>query len=360
MNRLGVPWAEATREPSLEAGPCEGGGVDGCGAPWGSAVLGALLRCSWLLAWIAAWAGAAGCGQRGEQSGTPLQGVVEYDEQALAFEVGGRVVEIPVHRGQAVGAGTVLAQLDPALQTSVREMRAADVQAADAELSLLRAGARGEDLEAVESEVAALQARATSLQKDLARQRVLQKGSALAQSVVDKTEGELKATSDQQRALSARLTALRSGARTEEISVAAARLRRAQAALSVEELRLSQHRLQALKAGVIVDIQAQAGETVAAGVPVVVVADLTHPYVDTFVPQSIISRFQLGKGVQVAVDGLEESLRGRVEHISRRLEFTPRFVFSEGERPNLVLRVRVRVEDPSHRLHSGLPAFVSL
>jgi hypothetical protein len=33
-------------------------------------------------------------------------------------------------------------------------------------------------------------------------------------------------------------------------------------------------------------------------------------------------------------------------------------LFSERERPNLVVRVRVRVEDHDERLHAGVPAFV--
>ena len=46
--------------------------------------------------------------------------------------------------------------------------------------------------------------------------------------------------------------------------------------------------------------------------------------------------------------------------IGRRTEFTPKFLFSDRERPNLVLRVRIRVHDPERRLRAGLPAFVTI
>ena len=55
---------------------------------------------------------------------------------------------------------------------------------------------------------------------------------------------------------------------------------------------------------------------------------------------------------------MSEPLSGHIEHIFPKTEFTPRFLFSEGERPNLVLRTRVRVDDPQQRLHGGVPAFV--
>ena len=41
-------------------------------------------------------------------------------------------------------------------------------------------------------------------------------------------------------------------------------------------------------------------------------------------------------------------------------EFTPKFLFSPRERPNLVVRVRVRVDDPERRLHAGVPAFARI
>ena len=49
-----------------------------------------------------------------------------------------------------------------------------------------------------------------------------------------------------------------------------------------------------------------------------------------------------------------------VEHISKETEFTPKFLFSERERPHLVIRVRVRIEDPTRRLHAGIPAFAEI
>jgi hypothetical protein len=62
----------------------------------------------------------------------------------------------------------------------------------------------------------------------------------------------------------------------------------------------------------------------------------------------------------VRVDALGTTLPGHVEHVARKAEFTPRFLFSERERPNLVIRVRVRVDDPGERLHAGVPAFVTI
>jgi hypothetical protein len=73
-----------------------------------------------------------------------------------------------------------------------------------------------------------------------------------------------------------------------------------------------------------------------------------------------MSGITVGAPTTLRVDGVASELNGRIEHVFPRAEFTPRFLFSEGERPNLVIRVRVRIDDPKHLLHEGVPAFVRL
>jgi HlyD family secretion protein len=102
------------------------------------------------------------------------------------------------------------------------------------------------------------------------------------------------------------------------------------------------------------------GEVVSPAAPVITLADAQHPYVDVFVPEAQISRVFLGEGARVKVDALSHELGGKVEHIARRTEFTPRYLFSEKERSTLVVRVRVRIEDPKEELRAGVPAFVHL
>jgi HlyD family secretion protein len=101
------------------------------------------------------------------------------------------------------------------------------------------------------------------------------------------------------------------------------------------------------------------GEVVAPGAPLVTLADLDHPFVDVFVPQSEIAALRIGMPMSVRVDSLSRPLSGTVERIGTKTEFTPRFLFSDKERENLVIRVRVRVEDPKHLLTAGVPAFVT-
>jgi HlyD family secretion protein len=301
---------------------------------------------------------AYGCDSARAGNPDPLQGVVEYDDRVIGFELGGRVLALNVQRGQLVAADAPLAKLDDTLEKPMRDLRAAELSAAEAQLRLLRAGARGEELRASESEVAALRAQEAILDKNKSRQEALVQQSALAQSVVDDTSAQLQATSDRRRALEERLKALRSGARGDEIAAAVARVQAASASLAAEDARLSRYELRNPAAGSVIDTHVEVGEMVAPASPAVTIADLAHPYVDVFVPQARAHELHVGDAMSVRVDGVTQPLHGQIEHVFPKTEFTPRYLFSEGERPNLVLRMRVRVDDPEHVLHAGIPAFV--
>ena len=110
----------------------------------------------------------------------------------------------------------------------------------------------------------------------------------------------------------------------------------------------------------VVDVHADPGEVVAAGSPVCTVADTKHPYADVFIPQAELGALRVAAPARVMVDASSQSFVARVEDIGRRTEFTPRYLFSERERSQLVVRVRIRIDDPGEALHAGVPAFVTI
>ena len=82
--------------------------------------------------------------------------------------------------------------------------------------------------------------------------------------------------------------------------------------------------------------------------------------VSVVVPQGALSGVTIGAPASVRIDAESEGFTGTIEDVGRKTEFTPRYLFSPRERPNLVVRVRVRVWDPGARLHAGVPAFVTI
>jgi HlyD family secretion protein len=288
------------------------------------------------------------------------QGVVELDEATLGFDIGGRVDVMAVRRGDLVATGQELARLDDTLAKAARDARQQDVLAAQAQVALVRAGSRREDIASLQAQLRGVQSSEDALQKETDRVRSLQKTGSLPLAALDDVEARLARTKSEREALAARVRAAVSGARPEELAVSEARVAAAQSAVALEDQRLARHVLRANTKAVVMDVHVKAGEVVSPGAPVITVADPTHPYVDVFLPEGDVAGVRVGIKARVRVDSTRSAFEGAVEHVSTRTEFTPRYLFSDKERPNLVVRVRVRVDDPSSELHGGVPARVEL
>lgn len=289
-----------------------------------------------------------------------LQGVVELQETPLGFELGGRLTQLLAKEGDVVDVGAVLARIDDGLERTNRDAQAGQVEVAKQQASAVKAGARGEELRSLQARVEAASATEQLLKKQAARNRTLVESGSLAVAALDDVEAQLARSSAERESLEHNLKLLRQGARREDVSVAEARAQAASAALEVNDARLVRHELRAPIRGTVLDVSYEQGEVVGAAAPVFTLADTQHPYVEVFVPEAQIARVSVGQPARIKIDSLHSELGGKVEHIARRTEFTPRYLFSEKERATLVVRVKVRVDDPKEQLRAGVPAFVSL
>jgi HlyD family secretion protein len=285
------------------------------------------------------------------------QGLVEYDEHIVSFEVAGRVDVVAVHRGDLVTAGQLLARLDDTIAKLTCDGSEQETNALEADLALLLAGSRKEDVASLADQLQGAVSAEELSRTTADRTRVLFAHDAIAKTELDKAETELTRAISERQSFEQRLAALRHGARTEEISRARARVAEARARLALEKELLARHELHAEGAGEITDLTIKVGELAATGTPAVTMADTKHPYVDVFVPEGELGGIRPGAHAELRVDSTQAPFAGSIESVSPETEFTPKFLFSDRERPHLVVRVRVRVDDPDRRLHAGVPAF---
>lgn len=289
-----------------------------------------------------------------------FQGIVEYEERTLAFELPGRLAKLGVDEGVELQPGDEIGRLDDTLEALARSVQRAQAQAARARVALLEAGSRKEDIQALKAAVAAAKSSEKLAARTLEREEGLAtKGVGRVADLDAASTAKSTATARRQE-LEQQLARARHGARPEEIDVALAETEVAEAAVKGYDARIARYVLQSEHVGHVLEVHREEGEFVGVGSPVITMADLTRPYVDVFVPQDQIDEASLGASASVRIDATDESFEGRVEMIGRRTEFTPKFLFSARERANLVIRVRVRVDDPAHHLRAGVPAFVTL
>jgi HlyD family secretion protein len=287
-----------------------------------------------------------------------FQGVVEFEEVALAFEFPGRLRELWVRRGDHVQLGDRIAALDDSREQAATRARRSDAEAARARAAVTQAGSRPEELRALQARLRAMDASIRQLSDNLKRETVLLEHEATPPARVDELRSQLDRSSAERDALAENLALSSKGPRREEIAAQLSQAEASAALLAAQERREQGFAISAPIAGDVLEHHHEPGEVVGAGTPIVTLADTSRPFAEVFVPQADLARVARGAPAQVRVDARAEPLPGHVESIARRVEFTPRYLFSERERPNLVVRVRVRIEDPGHLLQAGVPARV--
>jgi HlyD family secretion protein len=250
----------------------------------------------------------------------------------------------------------------------------ADRAAAAAQLRLLEAGSRAEDIrqaraqvDAATAEAAAIEAEVKAAQLDLERFEALLKANAGSVKQRDDARARLDAATARQRAAqehvrSAReaLARLEAGTRPEEIQAARARVEAADAQIAVLEKSHRDANVVSPISGIVTQKLVDAGEIVARGTPLVVITDLDHAWANLFVPEPMIPRVALGQAATIFTDAGGQRLEGKVTFISPRAEFTPRNVQTAEERSKLVYRIKVSVDNREGILKLGMPVDADL
>jgi len=110
-------------------------------------------------------------------------------------------------------------------------------------------------------------------------------------------------------------------------------------------------------AGVVTVRQAELGEVVAPGSPVVTLADLDHIWLRAYVAETDLGRIAWGQNVTITTDTYPgKQYHGRISFISSDAEFTPKTVQTTTERVTLVYRIKIDIDNPNHELKPGMPA----
>ncbi|MBZ5523215.1 MAG: efflux RND transporter periplasmic adaptor subunit [Acidobacteriia bacterium] len=286
-----------------------------------------------------------------------LSGNIEAHESLVSFRVSGRVVELPVEEGQTMKADDVLARLD---SDDYRQQVAVDQATTDvrhSQLALGLAGSRTQELEAARQAVIDAQADLEQKKKDLTRYQALYEKDEVTGQLRDQTATNVtRAGAAYDRAQQV-FGQLQEGTRKEQLAIDRASVRQSAESLRMSRIRLGYTVLRAPFDGVVLVRQAELGEVVAAGAPIVSLADLKNIWVRVYVPETDLGRVRWGQDVIVRADTYPgKQYRGRVSFISSEAEFTPKSVQTQKERVTLVYRVKVEVENPNLELKPGMPA----
>jgi HlyD family secretion protein len=316
----------------------------------------------------------AGCSEPPPSNTLRVSGHVEATETRLAPDAGGRIVNFTLREGDRVQAGAEILALDQRDVLLALQRARADRAQADANLRLVMAGARDEDIRQAESQVTAAEADVSAAKAELASaEQDLQRFETLltsnsgsrkqrddAATRRDVASDRLAAAASRVRAAQQALARLRAGARKEEIEVARARVAAADAQIAALEKNLADTTLHSPVSGVVTEKLVEPGEVIAPRTPVAVVANLDDAWADVFVPEPAVPRLRLGQQARLYTDAGGEPLTGTITYISPKAEFTPRDVQTADERSKLVYRVRISADNRAGILKQGMPVEAEL
>jgi HlyD family secretion protein len=290
-----------------------------------------------------------------------LSGNVEAHESVVAFRTQGRIVALPVEEGSAVKGGDLLARLDDADYQQQVRIDEATLHTRDRELELAEAGNRAQDIRAGEQTVADARADLEMKRTDLERYTALYKRDAVSAQTRDQADTAFRRAQAVYERAQQNLSEIREGTRKEQIAVSRATSHAARQSLELSKVRLDYTVLASPVTGVITVRQAELGEYVAPGTPVVTIADLDHLWVRAYVAETDLGRVRWGQQVTLHTDTYPgKSYKGTISFISPEAEFTPKTVQTNKERVALVYRIKVDVENPNHELKPGMPADITI
>ncbi len=300
---------------------------------------------------------AAACGGPGSENRISASGTIEAREVNVAPKVGGQVEAILVEEGARVKPGDVLARVEhTGLDIQLRQAEAG-VALAEAQLALLRRGARSEDIRQGEEALKQAEAALEVAAEDARRFRELAAKGSTTPKQRDDAEARHTVALAQREAAREALKKLRSFARPEEITSAEARLAQAQAAADFLRYQIAESTVRAPVAGVVTRRPVEAGETVMPGATVLTITELESVYVMIYVTERDLGRLRLGDTAEVRIDAFpDRAFPGRVTYISPQAEFTPKNVQTKEDRVKLVFGVKVEIDNRDGALKPGLPA----
>jgi HlyD family secretion protein len=333
------------------------------------------------------------------ETGLQGSGTVEARNIRVGSKIGGRIEKVLVLEGDTVQPGQVLVTFDDKeLQASLAQSRAASEKAtrgfrpeeiaearangaqAKAEYDQRKNGYRQEDIDAAQADLDRATADELRARLDAQRYDALAQKDLVSKQQRDTADANWKMALAQKQSAQQKLMQLKRGYRPEEIASAEARYRQTQAnlekmehgnrredieaargALDYDEARFRERQVVAPTKATVEVLDVRPGDLIGPNTPIATLLESDQIYVRIYIPETELGQIKIGQKAEIRVDSFPKQVfSGVVEQINQQAEFLPRNVQTREERVHQVFGIKVRIDDPSHRVLAGMAADVKL
>jgi HlyD family secretion protein len=294
--------------------------------------------------------------------GQPLlvQGEVDATRFDIAARVDGRVGDIPVARGQNVAANAVLVRIDNPETLAKHEQALAAKVVADAQLANINAGTRPEVIAARKAALARAQAALVLAQQTYERVRQLAERGNAPQARLDQATDNLhEAERGVDQAKSAYEQAV-NGYTREEREIAVANVGKALADIKAAESIIDQMVVYAPVGSQVYQRNAEPGEFVSPGVPLITLIDLNDLWIHFDLREDLVKTLKVGDRFDIRIPALaDRRITVEVKVIATKGEYASwRATRATGDFDLRTFSIRAYPVDEVPELRPGMSAYL--
>jgi HlyD family secretion protein len=233
-----------------------------------------------------------------------VQGEADGTRIDISARVDGRVLELPVDRGDNVTAGQVLVTIDnPELVTRLKEAQAAaDVAMAD--LKRIQVGTRQEVIASRRAALAAAEANTQLAERTWERTKQLTTRDFASVQKLDENTATLDVARRSQQQAKLALEEAINGFTAEEHGVAEAAVVKADAAITTLKAEVAELVVKAPRAAQVYHRSAEIGEYVSPGVPLLSLVDLSDVWLRFDLREDLVKGLKVGDRFEVQIPAL--------------------------------------------------------
>ncbi len=247
--------------------------------------------------------------------------VLPSQEIELSFKVSGQIIDLPIRAASNVSAGDTIAQIDTRdFENQISQLQSSRDQAT-AQLEALQAGARPEEISALEAAVASAQAQVEQTADALSRAETLLERGVATRAQVEGAQAEARVAQANLRAQQEQLRIGEIGGRPEEIAGAEAALRGIDAQIKVARDNLSDATLTAPFDGIIARRDIENFANVSAGQSIALLQRLEVVHLAFDIPSLDVTELTRNGPDSIANTATFNSLRGQ-EFETELVEFS--------------------------------------
>jgi HlyD family secretion protein len=301
------------------------------------------------------------CGGNNNSSVIEASGTIESTNVIISSKTSGEILKLLHDEGEKVETGDTILIIDHEALDYQLEQALANVQSAEAQLSLMIKGARKEDIIQAEENLKQTETNLTLAKNDFDRFSNLLETKSITQKQYDEISARYQISVAQYNSAKENYEKVKKIFRPEEIEQARANLRKAKSSVDLLKKNVRDSYVRSPISGFIVRKFVEIGETVTPMSSLVKISDLDFVDLVIYVSELELGKVKLGQDADVTVDTYPNKVyKGKVTYISPEAEFTPKNIQTKDERTKLVFAVKIEIENQNFELKAGMPADASV